>query len=265
MRRPNVYWLGFIAFVIALAAVAPAIAQAPANQSATTVKPETLVGTYQGTATSPGGDMAVSATLKYEKNAFTGTIDAGQAGSYAITGGSLTPDNKLALTFDMGGTTGTITCAIKDATHLEGTWTMGDANGTVTLTKGAADAPRPAAGQGEGKGSGMAPSGAPSLAKPPAGDPITGAWDGVTGNSEMSVPFTMNLKLDGEKVTGDISSEQGGAQISTGTWKNGALNVSFELGGMGTVTMVGALQEGKLVGSLDVAGQMQMQWAAVRK
>ena len=34
---------------------------------------------------------------------------------------------------------------------------------------------------------------------------------------------------------------------------------------MGTVTMIGAIQEGKLIGSIDVAGQMQMQWAAVKK
>jgi hypothetical protein len=75
----------------------------------------------------------------------------------------------------------------------------------------------------------------------------------------------MNLRLEGEKVTGDISSEQGGAAFNPGVWKDGALTITFDFTGMGTVTMVGALKEGKLVGTMDFAGQMQMSWAAVRK
>ncbi len=263
MRRASICWLGFMVLVTALVTITPATVQAQGTQAAAAVKPEALVGTYQGTATSPSGDVAVSATLKYEKNVFGGTINAGQGGTFAITGGSVTPENKLVLTFDMSGTTGTISCTVKDDSHLEGSWTMGDANGTVTLAKVPADAAKAEPAKPEAPGAAASATGAKPAA--PAGDPLTGQWDGVTGNSEMSVPFTMNLKLDGEKVTGDISSEQGGAPFSTGTWKNGALNLSFELGGMGTVTMAGAIQEGKLVGSLDVGGQMQMQWAAVKK
>ena len=266
MRRTKVGWPGLIVLltaVVAIVAPASAFAQAQATQAPSAVKPEALAGIYKGTATSPNGDVALTVTLKYEKGAFSGTVQHSQGSTVAITGGTLTGD-RLALNFDMGGAPGTITCTVKDPARIEGSWTMGDASGTLALTKATGDPTQPA----EDKPAAGAATGAPAAAGKPAGaagDPITGQWDGVTGNNDMSVPFTMNLKLDGEKVTGDISSDQGGAPFSTGTWKDGALNLSFELSGMGTVTMVGAMQEGKLVGSLDVAGQFQMQWAAVKK
>lgn len=260
MRRVNVGWPGFVV-LMALVLPWPITAQAQGAQAGTALKPEALVGTYQGTAThSSGATMSLTMTLKFEKDAFTGTVQtAGVEGAIPITAGTLTGD-RLVLTFDMAGAQATLTCTVKDPARLEGNWVAGDASGTVALTRMAADAVMPAADRPAALT--PAPGGKPAAN---AADPISGQWDGVTGNSDMSVPFTMNLKLDGEKVTGEVSSEQGGAPLSTGTWKNGALNLSFELGGMGTVTMVASLQEGKLVGSLDVGGQMQMQWAAVRK
>jgi hypothetical protein len=251
MRRAKVGWPGLIVLLAVVAIVAPAraFAQAQAPQAPAAVKPEALVGTYQGTAIGPGGgEMPLTMTLKYEKDAFAGSVEAGPQGAIPITGGTLTGD-RLVLNFGMAGAPATLTCAIKDPARLEGNWTSADASGTVVLTRTTGDKP--------------AAADKPTAAN--AADLLSGQWDGVTGNDEMSVPFTMNLKLDGEKVTGDISSDQGGAPFSIGTWKGGALNLSFEYGGMGTVTMVGAMKEGKLVGSLDIAGQMQMQWAAVKK
>ncbi len=262
MRRLTIGWLGPIVFVV-LAATWPAAAfaaQAPAPQANSPVKPEALAGTYKGTATNPdGGTLQVNVTLKYENGAFSGTVEGTGVPPLSITGGTLTGD-RLVLTVDMGGNAGTITSTVKDAGRVEGTYAIGDVSGTVALTRDAADAAKPAADN-------PATADAPASAdpKPAANDPITGQWDGITGNNDMSVPFTMRLKLDGGKVTGDISSEQGGAPLTVGTWKDGALTLSFEMSGMGTITMTGAIQEGKLVGSLDVAGQMQMQWAAVRK
>ena len=260
MRRLIIGSLGLIVFV-ALAAAWPASAlAAQAPQALATVKPEALAGTYKGTATSPNGDVQLTVTLKYENGAFSGTVEHTEGPTLAITGGTLTGD-RLVLAIDMGGTPGTITSTVKDPARVDGTWAIGDMSGTMALAKAPADAAKPAADKP------AAPAGTASTDPKPASanDPITGQWDGVTGNSDMSVPFSMRLKLDGDKVSGDISSEQGGAPLSTGTWKDGALTLSFELSGMGTITMVGAIQEGKLVGSLDIAGQMQMQWAAVKK
>jgi hypothetical protein len=72
------------------------------------------------------------------------------------------------------------------------------------------------------------------------------------------------LKVEGDKVTGTISSDQGGGPISGGSWKEGALSIAFDVNGT-AVTMVGAIKDGKLVGTLDLGGQMQMPWAAVKK
>ena len=229
MRRSNVGWLGFIVLVTALAIVLPAtaIAQTQGNQT-TTIKAEALVGTYQGTAThSSGATMSLSMTLKFDKDSFAGTVQtAGVEGGIPISGGTLTGD-RLVLTFDMAGAPATLTCTVKNPARLEGTWTAADGSGTVTLARVDAEATKPAPDTGAAA---VAPAAGATGQKPAAaaGDSITGQWDGVSGNSDMSVPFTMNLKLDGEKVTGDISSEQGGAPLSTGTWKNGALNLSFE-------------------------------------
>ncbi len=256
MRRPII---GSLAIIACLALAEGSVFAGQASQAAPTLKPEALAGTYKGTATGPNGNIQLNVTLKYENSAFSGAIEHSEGPTLTITGGNLNGD-RLVLTFDMGGTTGTITANVKDGAHVEGSYTIGEMSGTVTLAKVPAEAVKPAPGT---PAAGAAPDAKPAPAS--ADDPITGQWEGITGNSDMSVPFTMRLKLEGDKVTGDVSSEQGGASLNTGTWKGGSLSMTFELSGMGTVTMVGAIQEGKLVGSLDVGGQMQMQWAAVRK
>ncbi len=264
MRRSNVGWLASIVF-FAIVATWPSIsfaqAQAPAAQAGAALKPEAIAGRYQGTATSPNGDVTVTLDLKADKGTLTGSIESSQ-GTLNITNSTIAGD-RLTLGIDMGGAAGNLTGTVK-GDRIEGTWTVADATGTFAVAKmAAADAPKPQ--------SDKAPAAAPAApeaaakATAPAGDPLTGQWDGVTGNADMSVPFTMNLKLDGEKVTGDISSEQGGAQFNPGTWKDGALSISFEFGGMGTVTVLASFKEGKLVGTMDFAGQMQMSWAAVKK
>jgi hypothetical protein len=196
--------------------------------------------------------------LTAEKGVLTGTIEHAQGSVINVTGSSITGD-KLTLNIDMGGSPGTITGTMK-GDRFEGTWTMGAESGSVIVTRATGQAEKPAAEK--------PPADAATPAKPamvPGADPLTGAWDGVTGNGDMSVPFTMNLKLEGEKVTGDISSEQGSVTFNPGAWKDGALSITFEFSGMGTVTMVGAMKEGKLVGTMDFGGQMQMSWAAVKK
>lgn len=257
MRRSNISGLAVIVLsVAALAWPATAFAQAGA-QAGTTLKPEALAGKYQGTATTSDGETPITVNLAADKGVVTGTIETHQ-GVVTVTGCSITGD-KVTLNIDMGGSPGTITGTMK-GDRFEGTWTLGAESGAVNVTR----ATGPAADQPAGE---KPPAGGAAPAKPAAaaaGDPLTGSWDGVTGNSDMSVPFTMNLKLEGEKVTGDISSEQGGTTFTPGVFKDGALSITFDFNGM-AVTMVGALKEGKLVGTMDFAGQMQMSWAAVKK
>jgi hypothetical protein len=258
MRRSNIIGLAIIVLsVAALAWPAAASAQAAA-QAGTTLKPEALAGKYQGTATTSDGETPITVTLTADKGVLTGTIEIHEA-IVTVTGSSITGD-KLTLNIDMGGNPGTITGTMH-GDQFQGTWTLGAESGAVKVTRATGQAADKPAGE-KPQADGAAP------AKPAAAagaDPLTGSWDGVTGNGEMSVPFTMNLKLEGERVTGDISSEQGGVTFNPGVFKDGALSLSFEFSGMGTVTMVGALKDGKLVGTMDFAGQMQMSWAAVKK
>jgi hypothetical protein len=259
MRRPNVGWFGFIVLLAMLAVAWPAnsFAQAQAAQTGAALKPEAIAGKYQGTASTPSGDVALAVELKAEKGTLTGTIEYGQ-GPVMITGSTITGD-RVTLSIDAGGTAGTITGAIK-GDRIEGTWVLGDENGTFALTKVTGDAAKPAADKPATAGAAPAKSAAAA-----SGDLISGMWDGVTGTEQASYPFVLTLKLDGEKVAGEISSDQGTTPLIPGTWKDGTLTISFVFGDMGTITMIGAIKEGKLIGTLDIGGQFQMSWAAVKR
>jgi hypothetical protein len=218
----------------------------PASLSAQTLKPEALVGKYEGSAAGPDGSpISLKVELRMEKGALVGAGESGQ-GPFSITSATITGD-KVVMNMDFGGTPGTLSGVLK-GDKVDGTWVLGEMSGTYTLTKAAAAAP-----------------GADAPAKPAAAgsDPISGQWDGITGTGDQTIGFTLVLKLEGDKVSGTISSDQGGGPIS-GAWKDSALTISFDVNGT-AVTMVGAIKEGKLAGTLDLGGQTQMPWAAVKK
>lgn len=250
MRRLNAVGLVLLActFVLLLHPVAAQAQPAP-------LKPEVVAGKYQGTASgTPDGDVTIKADLKVEKGIITGIIDSPH-GPMAITTSSIKGD-QVTLNVDMGGAPGTISGTYKDG-RVEGTWTLGEATGKFLMTKiteGAAPA-----------GAADKPAGGAEKPAAASGDPISGVWDGVTGTEEMARNFTLTLKVAGDKVTGEIASDEGAIPLASGSWKEGALVISFDFAGMGTITMAGGLKEGKLVGTLDLAGQMQMPWAAVKR
>jgi hypothetical protein len=254
MRRLN----GTCMAVFAVALGVALLAQPAGVLAQTTLKPEALVGKYEGTATGPdGSEMALRVELRLEKGVVVGGGETAQ-GPFTITGATVTGD-KVVMNMDFNGMPGTLSGAMK-GDRVEGTWTLGDMSGAYSLVKAAAT---PAAAS-SATAAPAAPSAKPAGAGVNAADPISGQWDGVTGQGEQTVAFVLNVKVDGEKVTGDISSEQGGAALSSGVWKDGTLTMTFDFGGM-TATMVGAMKEGKLIGTLDIGGQMQMAWAAVKK
>lgn len=112
-------------------------------------------------------------------------------------------------------------------------------------------------------GGGLA--GAQDKPKPEA-DPISGSWEGTVELPDGSMPFTMTLKLDGAKVTGEIGSVQGAAPISEGSWVDGKLTVAFTYVDGAAVQMTGAVTNGALGGSLSYGGgQMVVTWAAKKK
>jgi hypothetical protein len=97
-----------------------------------------------------------------------------------------------------------------------------------------------------------------------AKDQISGEWDGVADAEGQAFPFTMSLKLDGERVTGSSTSQLGTSNISKGVWKEGKLAIVLDSGN-GQITLVATMVEGKLSGDYDFAGQGSGKWVAQRK
>ena len=108
---------------------------------------------------------------------------------------------------------------------------------------------------------------APASAAPaaaPAAVNLNGQWDAVADANGQPFPFVLTLKVDGENVTGNSSSQLGEAPIKTGKWKDGRLSIEVE-GGQGTIVMSATVIEGKLSGEFDFAGQLSGKWVAVKK
>jgi hypothetical protein len=97
-----------------------------------------------------------------------------------------------------------------------------------------------------------------------AADPLTGDWEGNVELQNGPVPFTMKLKLEKDKFTGDIASQEGGVAI-TGTWTDGKFNGNFDYNGT-AVVMTGTLKEAVLTGEMNFGGgQMVMTYTAKKK
>ena len=82
-----------------------------------------------------------------------------------------------------------------------------------------------------------------------AADPISGEWEGTVTMQSGPMPFYMTLKLDQDKVSGQIGNVEGSTGIS-GTWLDGKLSLSFVYNG--PMTLSGALKEDQLTGNLTL-------------
>ncbi len=81
-----------------------------------------------------------------------------------------------------------------------------------------------------------------------------------------ALPFTMTLKLDGAKVTGEVGGVQGATPITEGSWAEGKLTIAFTYVDGAAVQMTGAVTDGALSGSLNYGGgQMVATWSAKKK
>jgi len=192
-----------------------------------------FVGNYKGTAKMGSGEMEVTLEMKSANGNISGRAVA--AGTeYQITSGQVV-GGKLTLKF---ATADTASLTLQQSENkLVGDWINGAQKGMVELTKIAAE--------------------------PSAAEFLTGEWDGTADANGQPFPFTLTLKVDGEKVTGTSSSELGQSTISTGSWKDGKL--VFLLDSSPQIAMVATIVDGKLVGDFDYGGQMSGKWAAVKK
>jgi len=206
-------------------------------------------GKYEGIAKSGEvGDLPLTAEFKNDNGKLSGKIDTPQ-GPIMITSGTYA-DGVVNMKADLGGNEVILTGRVKDG-KMTGEWELGGQKGTFELTRKDAAATAPAS-----------PAAAP--ATPAAGNPITGDWDGTVDVQGNSFPITLRLKLDGENVTGEIEAPQGKTAISKGSYAANKLNITLN-SDMGVVTITGMLKDGKLVGDLDVASQVQGKWEAKKK
>src|SRR5262245_54722522 len=212
---------------------------------------DSLSGKYEGVAKSDQmGDIPITVEIKNEKRKLSGKIETPQ-GPAAITSGTF-DNGKIVMKFDAGGNEGTVTATL-DGDKITGKWELGGQGGGLELKRAgmasATAAPKPAA---------------PAATPAAGGDPISGEWDATADAGGTSLPFTLKLKLDGDKVTGTSESAQGSATLSKGSFAANKLSFNLDTPN-GAIAMTALLKDGKLVGDFDFAGQMTGKWEAKKK
>lgn len=214
---------------------------------------DTLSGKYEGVAKSDQlGDIPLTVEIKNDNGKLSGKIETPQ-GPAAITGGTF-DSGKVVMKFDAGGNEGTVT-AMLEGDKITGKWELAGQGGGLELKRAAMVASAPASSVG-GAAKPAAPAG--------GGDPITGEWDAAADANGTQFPFTLKLKLEGDKVTGSSDSAQGSAPLSKGTFVGDKLAFTLDTPN-GAIGFTATLKEGKIVGDFDFAGQMTGKWEAKKK
>lgn len=229
-----------VAVLLTLSAVASA-----ASFNKSTNQPgqnkDTLSGKYEGVAKSEQlGDIPLTVEIKNDNGKLTGKIETPQ-GPAAITSGTF-DNGKIVMKFDAGGNEGTVT-AMLDGDKITGKWELAGQGGALELKRAAMGASAPAS-----------PAPAKPAAPAPAGDPISGEWECSADANGTAIPFTLKIKLDGDKVTGTSEGAQGATPVTAGSFSAGKLSFSLDIGGA-VVKMSGMVKEGKVAGDYDFGGQ----------
>ena len=194
-----------------------------------------FVGNYKGTAKMGSGEMDVTLEMKSVNGNISGRAVA--AGTEYQINSAQVVEGKLTLKFGTGVDGASLTLR-QSEDKLVGDWIRGDQKGTVELKKVAAE--------------------------PSAAEFLTGQWDATADANGQPFPFSLTLKVDGDKVTGSSISELGQSTITSGSWKDGKLVFILDSAN-GQIGMVATIIDGKLVGDFDLSGQMTGKWAAVKK
>jgi hypothetical protein len=213
--------------VTVLLVTTSAICAQPQQPSATL---DQFVGNYKGTAKMTSGEMDITLEIKNVDGKVSGRAVSG-SNEYQITSGEIV-GGKLALKFGAAPDMASLTLERKGEV-LTGEWIRGAQKGTVELKK----------------------------SEPSAKDEISGEWDAVADAQGQAVPFTLSLKLDGDKISGTSDSQLGHFNIVSGSWKDGKFSIVLD----GNVALVATMVEGKLSGDYDFQGQSSGKWVAVRK
>jgi hypothetical protein len=208
--------------------------------------PANISGTYEGMVKRPAAtaEEKVSLELKSDAGKITGRATHGTM-AVDVTDGKL-ENGTLTLSFGKDASfVGKV-----DGDKLVGEVVHGTEKVPVTLKKVPA--------------TGVTLESAPTVAVGRGVIDLNGQWEAVADANGQPFPFLLTLKIDGDKVSGNSSSQLGEAMVKEGTWKDGKLVFSLE-GSNGTIALSATVVEGKLSGEFDYAGQLQGKWVAVKK
>jgi hypothetical protein len=196
------------------AAAAPAAA-APAGG---------ITGSWALVANTAQGDLQFTMDAKQDGEKVTGSLSSPR-GSVDMQSGSM-KDGRLQFDIDLGGNVYRVEATVA-GDKVDGKWgpVGGGEGGTLSGTRKGAAAPA---------------SGASAPA--PA---IDGTWDCVAITPAGDMPFELNVKSEGERVTGTAGSAEGSIQIGNGNFTSGKL--SFEVEYMGGTYRIEAVVEGTLL------------------
>jgi len=203
-----------------------------------------FAGNYKGSAKTPDGDMALPLDIKLAQGKITGRLVTPQ-GEQPFTSGEVV-DGKL--TIKLGS--GVLALQLRDD-KVVGEWKAGAVGRAVEFKK----VPVTTEPSTEVKKPTTEPSDAELL---------SGEWDAAADAQGQPFPFTLTLKVEGEKVTGGSSSSLGNSTISTGSWKDGKLAIGLDSAN-DPIALIATMTDGKLVGDYDFAGQLQGKWVAIKK
>ena len=225
--------------------------------------PANISGTYEGMVKRPGAaaEEKVSLELKSEGGKITGRATHGTMVA-DVTDGKL-ENGTLTLNF---GKDAKLVAKV-DGDKLVGEAMHGTEKVPMELKKVMpASAATAATAAPAAPAAATAAPAAPAAAAPAAAAAVNlnGQWEAVADANGQPFPFLLTLKVDGEKVSGNSSSQLGEATIKDGTWKDGKLVFSLE-GSNGTIALSASVVEGKLSGEFDYSGQLQGKWVAVKK
>jgi hypothetical protein len=95
-------------------------------------------------------------------------------------------------------------------------------------------------------------------------DAISGDWDALFKIAGSSANVVLSLKLDGDKVAGNVASQHTGPGTLKGSYADDKLSFTMDFAAHESIAVTGALKDGKLSGEFATEG-MKGTWEAKKK
>ncbi len=201
---------------------------------------ESILGKWLLKAETPNGPLELQLELKQDGSQLVGIIGTMQ-GNIPLSALKFQEPN-LAAELTLGGMNYKLQGVLKDG-KFDGSWEMigGDVKGTWTAQRQVEPATVPAA----------------------AG--LSGTWTSTAATPNGDLVAALELKQEGDKITGSFGSDMGTIPIQAASFKDNRLQFDVELGGA-VYRVEGVLKENKIEGKwYPAAGGEGGAWNATRK